>query len=154
MLNRVKRWLGIEGVKLELIIPETVSSKTGVLEGTLRFTSMNLQTVQSITITLIERYARGRGKDKRIDEYELGTLRLDKTVEVPAQGIVEIPFSLPFQLIQSDMDQLQRRDPFTGGFVKAMKLLEGVKSDYRVEAEAVVKGVALNPFDKQPIQVK
>ncbi|MCB0641400.1 MAG: hypothetical protein KDC44_07155, partial [Phaeodactylibacter sp.] len=77
MLDRVKRWLGIEGVKLDLIIPEEVSKKSQLIKGKIRFTSMNTQQVTTAKIALIERYARGRRKDKRIDDYELGEVELN-----------------------------------------------------------------------------
>ena len=154
MFGKVKKWLGIEGVKLELVIPDEISEKAGVLEGKLRFQSMNTQMVTSIKVVLVERYSRGRGKEKLIDEYELGSISQEKNFEVPENEPVEIDFSLPFSPLQSEMDKTQRKNFLYGGLVKAAKYLSAVKSEYRVEAEAEVKGVALNPFDKKYIKLK
>jgi hypothetical protein len=41
-----------------------------------------------------------------------------------------------------------------GGIAKAAKLLNAVKSEFRIEAEAKVRGTALNPFDKKLVSVK
>ena len=154
MLDRVKRWLGIEGVKLDLIIPEEVSKKSQLIKGKIRFTSMNTQQVTTAKIALIERYARGRRKDKRIDDYELGEVELNLQLEIPEGRPVEVDFELPFNLIHSEMDQIEDSNFLSGGLIKALKLVEGVKSTYRIEAEANVRGVALNPFDKKDLKLK
>ncbi|NUO02231.1 MAG: hypothetical protein HUU01_16630, partial [Saprospiraceae bacterium] len=82
MFGKVKKWLGIEGVKLELLLPEEVSEKEGSVEGAILFQSMNPQTVTEIRIVLIERYSRGRGSEKLIDEYELGSIVIRQNIEV------------------------------------------------------------------------
>lgn len=154
MINRVKKWLGIEGVKLELILPEAVGEKEGAVEGIIRFQSLNTQTVTQIQLTFIERYNRGRGKEKLTDEYELGELEIMQTIEIPAEEIVEVPFRLPFSIVRSDMDEIGRKNFIYGGLVSAAKYISKVKSEFRVEAEAKVKGTALNPFDRKSILLK
>lgn len=154
MIGRIKQWLGIEGVKVELVIPDEISEKNGFVEGRLRFTSLNDQMVEQVKVVFIERYARGRRKEKRIDEYELGSTVLNTPFAVPAGKTVERSFRLPFKLVHSDMENMARRNIFARGLVGALKLLEGVKSEFRIEAEAKVKGVALNPFDRKAIAVK
>jgi len=153
MIGRVKQWLGIEGVKLELLIPEELEGAQGSFAGRLRFQSMNTQQVTFIKIALIERYSRGRGQEKLVDEYELGKLEIAKEIEIPAGRIVEIPFSLNFSLVHSVFDEMERTF-LLGGIAKAAKLLNAVKSEFRIEAEAKVRGTALNPFDKKLVSVK
>ncbi len=154
MLGKVKKWLGIEGVKLEILVPEEMERKMGKIRGKLRFQSMNAQVVNRVKIVLIEKYIRGKGKEKLIDEYELGSVENNQTFEVLPDNPVEMDFNLPFVIYKSDVDELEDRNIFTRGFAKAAKLLRGVKSEYRIEAEAKVKGVALNPFDKKEIRLK
>ncbi len=154
MFGKVKKWLGIEGVKLELVLPEFVLEKAGVLEGMLQFQSMNHQTISGFKVVLIERYTRGRGDEKRIDEYELGSITIKQEIEVPADEMIEIDFTLPFSMVNSEIDQFGARNFLFGGVAKLAKMTRAVKSEYRVEAEATVKGVALNPFDKKSIIVK
>jgi len=153
MFGKVKKWLGIEGVKVELIIPEEINASSGQLEGVLRFYSMNEQTVKSIKITIIERYARGRKEEKLVDEYTLGTISINKKIEVPADQAIEIPFKLPFEVNKSEMDDIGDKNIVFGGLVKMGKWLNKVNSEFRVEVEAKVAGVALHPFDKKLIDV-
>lgn len=154
MIGRVKKWLGIEGVKLEIVVTPEQRRRNGKIEGRLRFQSLNAQTVTSIRIALVEKYTRGRGKEKLIDEYELGEINIKQTIEVPAEEIVEIPFTLPFKLIKSEMDEFGDRNFLYGGLARAARALQAVRSDFRLEAEAKVKGVALNPFDKKFVKLK
>ncbi len=150
MLGRVKKWLGIEGVKLELVVAEE-NIVPGRVEGMVRLMSLQPQTVMAIKIVLIEKYTRGRGEERLVDEYQLGSVVLTEITEVPPETIVERPFSLPYNRLLSEVDEFGRRNPVFGGLAAAARWTRGVKSEYRLEAEAQVKGVALNPFDRKEI---
>jgi hypothetical protein len=154
MIGKVKKWLGIEGVKMELLFDEDATTQKGIVSGLIRFTSMNAQVVSRIKVVLIERYSRGRGKEKLVDEYELGSLQLEEDIEVPAGEFVEVEFNLKYKLVRSDMDELEKSNFFMSPLVKVAKRISAVKSEYRVEAEAKVKGTALNPFDRKEISIR
>lgn len=154
MFGKVKKWLGIEGAKLELIVPEEIFKSSGSVTGTIRFFSMSEQRVRSIKLVLIERYSRGRRNSKLTDEYELGEIMLENSFVIPANEYVEIDFTLPFKIVQSEMDEMEDKNILAAGVVKAAKWINGVQSIYRIEAEAKVDGVALNPFDKKTVIVK
>ena len=149
MFGKVKKWLGIEGVKIEILLPEEVRARDRVVEGKLRFQSMNTQTVTNVNVAIFEKYSRGRGAEKLIDEYKLGEIALTEAFEVPEGEIVEVDFELPFQLVKSEMDEFVFR-----GVANLAKTANAVKSYYRVEATAKVKGTALNPFDSKPLHLK
>ncbi len=153
MIGKVKKWLGIEGVKLELDIPDTLQRDGIMLYGKIRFSSLHAQTISSFKVVMIEKYARGRSEERLTDEYELGEITVEKIIEVPAEGTVEVPFQLPYRVTNSEMDEMQNRNIFSGALVKALKYYENVNSEFRVEAEAKVGGVALNPFDKKIIEL-
>ncbi|MCR9287917.1 MAG: sporulation protein [Bacteroidetes bacterium] len=154
MFGKVKKWLGIEGVKLELILPDFAFKEVGALSGKILFYSKNAQTVKSIRIVMIEKYKRGRGKEKLIDEYELGEITLSDVFEVPENEPLQIEFTLPFSLLNSEMDELGSKNILTGGLVKVAKMIQNVNSQFYVLAEAKVEGTALDPFDKQLIEVR
>ena len=154
MFGKVKKWLGIEGVKLELITPEEVNEKDGLIPGKIQFYSMNAQTVTFIKEGLNERYSRGRGKEKLADEYELGAIQMEHIVDIPEHQPVQVDFALPFNLVKSDVDEFGSKNFVFAGIAGAARLLNKVKSEYRIEAEAKVKGTALNPFDKKDIRIR
>jgi sporulation-control protein spo0M len=153
MFGKVKRWLGIEGVKIEMILPDQVSGASGVIEGKLKFESMHPQTVTRIKLTLTEKYIRGRWKNKLTDQYKLAEVELNEDIEVPAHEVILIDFELPFTLVKSDMDELGDKNFVFKKLVDTAKALKNVKSEYYIEAEAEVNGTALNPFDKQQIKI-
>lgn len=153
MFGKVKRWLGIEGVKVELQIPDKVRSAHGLVEGKVRFYSMHDQMVTSLRVKLIEKYKRGRRGNKLVDEYTLGEIFMERNIEVPAHQYIEVEFKLPFTPMPSEMDELEARNFVMKGLVKSAKLMKGVTSIYRVEAEADVQGTALNPFDAKELIV-
>ncbi|MEL6969963.1 MAG: sporulation protein [Bacteroidota bacterium] len=153
MIGKVKQWLGIEGVKLELSLPEGQALANGSIRGTIRFQSMNPQTVTGIRVVLIERYSRGRKEERLIDEYELGRLELKETFEVLPEQLVEKEFTMTFEALQSDVDRWGNRNVLNRQIAKAARWLRKAESQFRVEAEAKVKGVALNPFDKKVIEL-
>ncbi len=153
MFGKVKNWLGIEGVKVELVLPEETRAADGKINGKLRFFSLTAQEVTGIRLCMIEKFTRGRGKEKMTDEYKIGEVFFEKTFEVPAELEIEIDFTLPFQVMKSEMDQLEEKNFLAGGIVKLAKYFQGVQSEFRIEAEATVKGTALDPFDRQPVQL-
>jgi len=153
MLKKVKKWLGIEGVKLELLLPEKVNEEDGIVKGKIRFYSQNDQIVNYIKVVIIERFSRGRKKEKITDEYNLGEITLEKEIPIQSETTVEIDFALPFDQIKSPMDELEDKNLVFKGLVKVAKKLRAVNSEFYIEAEARVAGTALNPFDKKQINV-
>lgn len=153
MFGKVKRWLGIEGVKIEMLLPDEVSADSGVIEGKLKFESMHLQTVTKIRLTLTEKYIRGRFKSKLTDQYKIGEIELNEEIEVPAHQVILMDFELPFTLVKSEMDELGDKNFIFKKLVDTAKALKNVKSEFYIEAEAEVNGTALSPFDKQQITI-
>ncbi|MBT8221502.1 MAG: sporulation protein [Bacteroidia bacterium] len=154
MLGRVKKFLGIEGIKVELEIPEEVSVQSGVVQGKLHFSSMNPQTVESAVIIVIEKYSRGRKRDKLTDEYELGRIEIELNEEINPEEITSFEFEVPFDMMISEMDEFQSKNILYRGIAKAAKWYSKVSSEFRIEVEAKVKGTLLSPFDRKAVNLK
>jgi sporulation-control protein spo0M len=154
MFGKVKRWLGIEGVKIEVETSDFFRLQSGSIEGQIRILSMSDQTVYRIELAFIEKYKRGRSQSKLIDEYTLGQILLEKSIDIKEGEETYIPFSLPFVPLQSEMDILEEKNIIVKGVVAAAKMLKGVQSEYRLEAKAYVKGTALNPIAIKVLQVE
>ena len=150
MLGKVKQWLGIEGVKLELILPPSFDPQQGTLQGKVRFRSKNTQTVTAIKLVVIEKYSRGREEEALVDEYELGTQIIRQAIEVPGEGApVEVPFLVEFTPMPSPVEAFGNKNVLFKGLAWIAKKTRNAVSEYRIEAEAQVNGVGLNPFDKK-----
>ena len=151
MFKKVKKWLGIEGVKLTLVLPEKINKSDGVVKGKIRFSSINDQTVDAVKVVMVERFSRGRKKEKMTDEYRLGEINLELEINISKDKPVEMEFSLPYEIVKSEMDELESKNLIFSGLVKVAKKLRAVNSEYYIEVEAKAKGTALHPFDKQVI---
>jgi hypothetical protein len=151
MFGKMKKWFGIEGVKVELDIPDTIIQKIGLVRGQLKFTTMQPQTVNFVKVVMIETYKRGRKGEKRIDDYKIGEIYLDAELDIQAEEPLVIDFELPFELMKSEIDEFGDKNFLTKGIVNIAKRSRGVKSTFRIEVEADVKGTRLNPFDKKEV---
>jgi len=153
MFGKMKKWFGIEGVKVELELPETVNKKLGIVRGQLVFSTMQPQIVNYVKVVMIETYKRGRKDEKRIDDYEIGKILLDAELEIQPDEPMVIDFELPFEMLKSDIDEFGDKNFLTKGIVNIAKRSRGVKSIFRIEVEADVKGTRLNPFDKKEVKL-
>ncbi len=151
VFGKVKKWLGIEGVKVELNTAEDLFKADELVTGDIKFTTMNTQQILGIKIRMYERYTRGRGKTSKSDEYLLGEILLDETFMVYPEEEKVINFKMPFKLEKSAMDRMQDKGGLSGFFASVAKKSKGIQSEFRLEAEAEVAGTALNPFDKHII---
>lgn len=138
---------------MAMSVPPEASIKESSVQGRLTFSSLNDQVIHQVKIKMIERYARGRKEDRLIDDYTIGEILLVEPIEVKANEEIEVSFDLPFQREESEMDRIERENFLLGGFVKLAKKLKKVKSEYRIEAMAWVKGTKLNPIAKESIKL-
>ena len=153
MFGEIKKLLGIEDIKIDLEIPEKVAKSSGLVQGKVILTTFRDSKVEQIDLKLIEKYHRGRKDSKLVDEYTLGEMTLDTSIEIKKQDIIEIPFELPFTIFRSEMDKIGDGNLVMGGVIKLAKKLKGVKSEYRIEATAHVKGTKLAPLSKKSINL-
>jgi len=158
MIRKIKNVLGIEGVKVAIDMPVEAEVHHRIntadpltLDGELVFTTPVSQTVSSVTIRFIETYKRGRGKNKRIDDYLLGELHLDEPILIEGETEYRLPFSLEFEMLPSAMERFQARNMLFRGIGSVAKLAKNAKSTYTVAAEVKVKGTAFNPRAEKQI---
>jgi len=154
MFGKVKKILGIEGVKLELIVPDKVSRDIGIITGIVKLTSLSDNNlIESIHLKMVEKYTRGRGDSKLINEYPMGQLLKKENITISKNDILEIPFEMEFVYVKSEMDKMGESNFITRGLVGLAKKARGVQSEYKLIAEANIKGTTLHPFDSKPINL-
>ena len=155
--------LGLLGTVTGMIAVFDVMAETGTGNARLMASGISMATIPTMSGmvaalsglyfgSLLE--SRAKKENQLIDEYLLGDIHLEQKIKVPANETIEIDFSLPFQLMQSEMDEYEDSNIVFGGLVKAAKWFSSVKSTYRIEATAKVKGVALDPFNKKMVELK
>ncbi len=151
MLKKLKDYLGIEGVKISLYLDDLLQLEQGLITGRIQLTSLREQEIEFILLRLVERYKRGRGEDKLIDEYELGQVLLTEKIILNEGGEKNIKFELPFVENLSEMDQMERSGFFNRAWVRLAKKIKGVQSSYRLEAKDKVNGTTLSPVASREV---
>ena len=154
MLGKVKKWFGIEGLKIAVRTEDKYLREEENIYGIILLQTKEAEIVEEIRIKLIERYARGRGKNRLIDEYVMADETFKQIYEIDANTDFEIPFAINYHEMVSNMDEIQRRNFLFGGIIKAAKLLKKASSTYRLEIEAKVKGTKFSPFVTQEINLQ
>lgn len=153
MLKKVKKWLGIEGVRITVDIPEDVFLREKKLSGYLIFESKQDSVVTELRLRLIEKYSRGRRQHKLIDEYILGAEVMDNLIQLHANEPRQIPFDLYYEPLKSEMDTLEAKNILMKGIIRSAKLIRNVQSKYRLEIEADVEGMAISPLVKKEVKI-
>jgi len=147
IFKKVKDWLGIEGVKIALTVPETFKIKEGRVDGVYAISSQSDQFLETVTITLKEKYSRGRRKSKLIDEYTLGQSHYSIEEPISKDQVITKEFSLDFDPLNSGIEKWGKKNIIYGSVVGLMKILKNAKSSYTITAEISVKGNKLQPYD-------
>lgn len=153
MLNKVKNWFGIEGVKMDILLPDDIRSVDGLFSGILVFNALTSQEVLNVNIKMVERYGRGRGSERLVNEYVLGELIIDKSIIIEANVETRLSFAFSFKYVTAPIDDFAKKNILFKGMVNVAKKMSKVNSEFRIEAEAKVKGTALNPFVQKFFQL-
>ena len=146
--------LGIEGAKIDILLPDELDLDGKTLEGEILITSQSDKIVEGLEIKLIEKYKRGRKDALLVDEYVLAHIKLDLMIPILANQEERLDFTLPYNKVLSEMDRIQDSNIIGGLLVSMAKKLKGVKSVYRVEATAYIKGTRLNPAVVREIPIR
>ena len=153
MLNKVKNWFGIEGVKMDILLPDDIRSVDGLFSGILVFNALTTQEVLNVKVKMVERYGRGRGSERLVNEYVLGELIIDKSIIIEANVETKLSFAFSFKYVTAPIDDFAKKNILFKGMVNVAKKMSKVNSEFRIEAEAKVKGTALNPFVQKFFQL-
>lgn len=147
IIKKVKDWLGIEGVKIGLALPETFKVKEGCINGSYSISSQSDQYIESIKLSLKEKYIRGRRKSKLIDEYTLAEKVVSINEDISKDEVITKEFKLEFSELKSAVDKFGDKNFFYKGLTSIAKMLKNAKSEYSMTAEVSVKGNKLKPYD-------
>lgn len=153
MLNKIKDILGIEGVKISLVLNEESAKTPGAINGKLIFTTQSKRHIEKLEIKLIEKYKRGRNDSKLINDYLLGSLELDVDITLEKGETRSLDFTLAYNLMKSEMDVMEEKSFLTKPFFLLAKKLKNVSSEYRVEATAIITGTKFHPITEEAIEL-
>ena len=145
MIDNIKKVLGIEGLKMDVSIQSKIDKNAGIITGVIKLTTLRDTQVSGITIKVMEKYSRGRGKNLLVNEYVMGIKQLKQHISVKKNEEKFVDFEVPFQFVKSEMDQWQDQNFLMRGLISMAKKAKGVKSEFYVLAEAHEVGTKLSP---------
>ena len=151
MFGKVKKWFGIEGTKLRLHVLDHYPRDVQTINGELEVQSKRVERINDIQVQFIEVYTRGRGEDKRIDEFILGSCQYQHSFQVSEGNSKMLFFKLAFEPVQSAMDQRASKGFLQRNLIGLMKSMKGVNSDFYLKAVATVDGNTWQPRAKTKI---
>ncbi len=151
MFGKVKKWFGIEGTKLRLHVLPKYPQDVQTINGELEVHSKRKEIINEVNLQFVEVYTRGRGEDKRIDEYVLGNWQHKQSFEVSEGQPKILFFKLQFKAVQSQMDQRAAKGFLQRNLIGLMKTMKGVSSDFYLKADATVDGNTWHPSVKSKI---
>ena len=154
MFGKVKKILGIEGVKVQLQTDNQFSLQSGLITGQLKITTKTQSWIESIEVRLIEKYSRGRGEKKLVDEYVIGILQMNEKMSILPEEVIEVPFELHFTYIKSEAEKMSDDYFVLRGPVYLAKKFKNVKSEFKIEVRDLVEGLKLQPFAEKPLLAK
>ena len=145
MLTRIKNMFGIDGVKINIDADSDIDLTNSELKFDIAFSSKTDLVVDWVTVKVIEKYKRGWGDSKLIDEYILheSTEELDLLISAEEKLVAPIKVKLDYQ--QSEVERMGNKR-LLRPFVKAAMVIKRVSSNVRIEVSAKVKGVKMNPL--------
>ncbi len=151
LIKKVKDWLGIEGVKIALSLPETMDLKDRLVTGSYSISTQSDQYIESVTLILKEKYSRGRRKSKLIDEYILKEETIIIDAAIMTDEVITQEFELTYDPLKSAMDKMGDKNFLYRGLTSIAKIIKNTKSTYTLIAEVSVKGNKLKPYDKMEL---
>jgi hypothetical protein len=149
-MSRIKKFFGIEGVKVSFSEETTINLKENKVSGELVIKSKAPSIITSIDFKVIEQYQRGSKEELRSSEFVLFHKTIfPKNLTVTQEKSLEIPFNYKILSNKSEMDLLEERHKILSPFIGIAKKLYSVKSTYLITATLQIEGSGIQPFTKK-----
>lgn len=143
--QKVKQFLGIVGVKVEMEVADTFSKKGSTLQGKVIITSKSDQQILSVEVGFEEVWRIGKGEDETMKTFDLGEWKSEEVFDIKAGETRVFPFTLNYSLIKSENDRMMESSKVGKALGGLGKLMDGEKSNFWLKAMADVKGAAFDP---------
>jgi hypothetical protein len=148
LLDTIKGWFNIGGVKVQLQdVPTKVSRAGASIGGKVVLTTKQDKHVNKLVYKLVRRRTSGRGDEKKTEEKVLAQNVVGGPLELKGGDRKVMDLSLPIALEK----ELKDVGGVLGGVGKLGAFAAGEKDEYLLIVEADVKGAAFNPSAQQRV---
>jgi len=136
---------GIDGVKINLKADDVIDISNDNLSFEMAFSSKSDLVVDWVNVKVIERYKRGWGDSKLINEYILHDSTEEVDLLISEEETLVAPLTVHFKYDFSEIERIGK-NPLLRPLVKTALAMKRVNSKIRIEVTAKVKGVKVNPM--------
>ncbi len=145
MFGNIKKLLGMGDFEVELLCSDKINVTDKVLQGAVKIKSRRENILIRLEMQLIEDFKKGRGADKKEEEFVWALRNMDMDVYLPSGEFVIIPFRLDFEPVLSNMDKIGNNFILSGP-IQLAKYLKGVSSTMRLDIRCCVRGIEDSPI--------
>lgn len=148
LLDTIKGWFNIGGVKVRLAEAPSQLSKSGnEFTEKVELTSKSDKYVLKLTYQLVEAHTTGRDDDEKTKETVLGEMVVDEEFDIKA-GETK---ALDFQVAYAIPERMRDKGGVLGAAAKFGAMAGAEKLEYEIVAVCDVKGTALDPSAKKKV---
>lgn len=149
----IKNKLGIGGVSIDFTVPSQIERANEEFSGNIKLTTKSEQEVVKIEAILKEEFSTGMGDNKTEKTFELGKWTNFDQFTIKPGEVKSFDFTVEFEEIKSDMDNLSEKGGMLGGIGKGLKFMNREKSKFFVEVNVDVKSAVLDPTEKKDVKL-
>ena len=143
--QKVKQFLGIVGVKVDVQVGDTFSKSGNTIQGKVIITSKSDQQILSVEVGFEEVWRIGKGENETMKTFDLGEWKSEQEFTIKAGETREFPFTLNYSMVKSDNDRMMESSKVGKALGGLGKMMDGEKSNFWLKAMADVKGAAFDP---------
>ncbi|MBN1618446.1 sporulation protein [Candidatus Dojkabacteria bacterium] len=144
--DKIKQWLGIGGVKLDVDMDQHLDFNMTEVKGQVILESKSDQTVNSVTVEMEDVFTYKVGDTYKTKKYPMGKVTVsDKPMKIAAGEQKALDFILPISFLKTSADEMKSHGGIGKALGSASAFMAGQKSSYNVVASATVEGTALGP---------
>jgi hypothetical protein len=150
LLDTVKGWLNIGGVKVEVQDVNPMVPRNGnEIHGKAVLTSKSDKEVQKLVYKFLLRKTSGRGNERKTKDFILGQSSSNEPLTIKGGETRTIDFTIPYSVEKG----LKDMGGVLGTVGKLAAFAASEKLEYLVIVECHVKGTALNPWNKVNVEI-
>lgn len=151
--QKIKQWLGIGGVKAELVVDPNLAWDDNEIKGQVIVTTKSEQKVEGLTVYFQDLYSYKSGDTRKYKTYKLGEKTFNESFTIDVGESKTIDFVLPFAFAMSKDDKLKAQGGVMGALGTAGSLLNSTSDVYTLYATVNVEGTALGSTVSQKMKV-
>lgn len=154
MFSKLKQFVGIVGVTVELDISAQLPLAATSINGIVRVSAKQDQHITEVKVEMKQIHQENNSNNERVSqEYNIGDLVVvNQPFDIKTGETKVFPFTLNFTRRKTIDQQMSEKGGMVGALGKFTKMMDNQQDDFRVNAMVDVKGAALDPNDTKSLK--